>query len=70
MAGISMKLALTSDTSRRLLTRRLLIAALLTWVPMFGFEQPRLGDEEWIRQLHRFVKAFNEFLSALDDGKF
>ena len=51
-------------------TRRLLIAAMLTWVPAFGFEQPRLGDEKWIRQLHRFVQAFNEFLSALDDGRF
>jgi hypothetical protein len=66
----SINLSVTPNTSKQTITRRLLIAAMLVCAPTFEFGQPMLGDEEWIRQLHRFVKIFNEFLSAIDDGKF
>ena len=30
---------------------------------------PKLGDDEWFRQFHAFVRLFNNFVESLNDGK-
>jgi hypothetical protein len=50
-------------------TRRYLLPAMIAGLTLPGFSQQRIGDEEWLHQLHRFVKAMNEFLEALDDNR-
>lgn len=34
-----------------------------------AFARPKLGDAEWMRRFREFIKAFNDFVVALDDGK-
>jgi hypothetical protein len=31
--------------------------------------RPKLGDDEWIRRFRGFIKSFNDFVVALDEGK-
>ncbi len=53
-----------------MLTRRLCFALLIALFPMPAFARPRLGDEEWMRRFRAFVRTFNAFIEALNDGKF
>lgn len=55
---------------RRAITQRLCMALLMVLAPKPGLAQPKLGDEEWTRHFHYFVKAFNRFVDALNDGRF
>ena|ERR1700733_9086555 len=51
------------------MTRRFLLLAMITCLSPLGFSEERIGDQEWIHQLHRFLKVMNEFLGALDDNR-
>jgi hypothetical protein len=55
---------------RRAVTRRLCLASFMLLAPKHGLAQPKLGDEEWMRHFHFFVRAFNRFVDALNDGRF
>jgi hypothetical protein len=51
-------------------TRRCWFALCLALVPSLAPAQPRLGDDEWMKRFRDFVKSFNEFVNALNDGSF
>jgi hypothetical protein len=51
-------------------TRRYWLALCAALVPSFAPAQPRLGDDEWMKRFRDFVKSFNEFVNALNDGSF
>jgi hypothetical protein len=36
---------------------------------MPALARAKLGDGEWMRRFREFIKAFNAFVEALDDGK-
>jgi hypothetical protein len=48
------------------------------WLMLFGamlvphalVAQPRVGDDEWMKKFRDFVKSFNAFVTALNDGSF
>lgn len=53
------------------MTRRNLCFALIVLIsPGYLAGQPKLGDEEWMRRFNNFVRAFNLFVVALNDGRF
>jgi len=39
-------------------------------LPTVVLAQPRLGDDEWMKRFRDFVKSFNAFVNALNDGSF
>ena len=55
---------------RRAMTRRMSFALIFTLLSGNAFAQPKLGDEEWMRRFRDFVKMFNAFVEALNDGSF
>lgn len=55
---------------RREITQRICLALLMFLAPKHGLAQHKLGDEEWMRHFHYFVRAFNRFVDALNDGRF
>jgi hypothetical protein len=46
------------------------LAFLMFPFAAFGFAKPKLGDDEWMRRFRDFVKAFQPFVEALNDGRF
>jgi hypothetical protein len=50
-------------------TRRLLFATIAAGIEMPALARAKLGDGEWMRRFREFIKAFNAFVEALDDGK-
>jgi hypothetical protein len=52
------------------MTRRMSFALIFTLMSRNAFAQPKLGDEEWMRRFRDFVKIFNAFVEALNDGTF
>jgi hypothetical protein len=50
------------------LGRRNFVLALLV-LAQPAFARVKLGDQEWLRRFRLFIKAFNEFVEALDDNK-
>jgi hypothetical protein len=50
-------------------SRRLLFATIAVGFNMPAFARTKLGDGEWMRRFREFIKAFNAFVEALDDGK-
>jgi hypothetical protein len=52
------------------MTRRMSFALIFTLLSQRAFAQPKLGDEEWMRRFRDFVKMFNAFVEALNDGNF
>lgn len=53
------------------MTRRNICFALIGLIsPPYLIGQPKLGDEEWMRNFNDFVRAFNLFVMALNDGRF
>jgi len=52
------------------MTRRMSFALIFTLLSTNAFAQPKLGDEEWMRRFRDFVKIFNAFVEALNDGTF
>lgn len=59
-----------SQNERRTLTRRMSFALICTFLSRNMFARPKLGDEEWMRRFRDFVKIFNPFVEALNDGTF
>jgi len=57
-----------SQKERRAITRRMSFALIFTLFSRNAFAQPKLGDEEWMRRFRDFVKIFNAFVEALNDG--
>jgi hypothetical protein len=57
-----------SQKERRAMTRRMSFALIFTLLSRNAFAQPKLGDEEWMRRFRDFVKIFNAFVEALNDG--
>jgi hypothetical protein len=51
------------------ISRRLLWVLLASKVELPMSAAPRLGDQEWMRRFRIFIRAFNEFVDALDDNK-
>ena len=49
--------------------RQVLFGLLLLLFPYRAAAQPKLGDEEWYRRFRAFVKDFNAFVNALNDGR-
>lgn len=58
------------QNERRALTRRMSFALIFTFLSRNMFARPKLGDEEWRRRFRDFVKIFNPFVEALNDGTF
>ena len=53
------------------MTRRNVCFALIGLIsPAYLNGQPKLGDEEWMRHFNDFVRTFNLFVVALNDGRF
>jgi hypothetical protein len=52
------------------MTRRMSFALIFTLMSRNAFAQPKLGDKEWMRHFCDFVKIFNAFVEALNDGTF
>lgn len=52
------------------MTRRMSFALIFTLLSQRTFAKPKLGDEEWMRRFRDFVKLFNAFVEALNDGAF
>jgi hypothetical protein len=52
------------------MTRRMSFALIFTLLSRNVFAQPKLGDEEWMRRFRDFVRIFNTFVEALNDGNF
>jgi len=52
------------------MTRRMSFGLIFTLLSRNVFAQPKLGDEEWMRRFRDFVKIFNTFVEALNDGNF
>ena len=52
-----------------LISRRLWWALLTPVMETQASARPRLGDQEWMRRFRVFVRAFNDFVDALDDNK-
>lgn len=52
------------------MTRRMCLALIITLLPARAFPRPKLGDEDWMRNFRDFVKIFNAFVEALNDGTF
>ena len=55
---------------RRMVARRMCFALLVFLIPKHGLAEPKLGDDEWMRHFRDFVKAFNGFVEALNEGRF
>jgi hypothetical protein len=54
----------------QLTTRRRWFVLLLAVLPKAAIARPTLGDDEWMRRFREFVKSFNAFVNALNDGSF
>jgi hypothetical protein len=52
------------------MTRRMCFALIITLFPVSAFPRSKLGDEDWMRHFRDFVKLFNAFVKALNDGTF
>jgi len=52
----------------QLTTRRRWFVLLLAVLPKAAIARPTLGDDEWMRRFREFVKSFNAFVNALNDG--
>lgn len=52
------------------MTRRKCFGLVLALVPLQALAKQRLGDDEWMRHFRDFVKQFNAFVEALNDGRF
>lgn len=52
------------------MTRRMSFALICTLLSRNAFAQPKLGDQEWMHRFRDFVKIFNAFVEALNDGTF
>jgi len=57
-------------TQDQFMTRRCWLVLFAALVPSSALGQPKLGDEEWMRGFRDFVKSFNAFVDALNDGSF
>jgi hypothetical protein len=55
------------DTEVPMNTRRTILISLPA-LARRATAQPKLGDEEWMRNYRDFVKASNEFVIAINDG--
>jgi len=51
------------------LTRRCSLLMISAAFGVRAFARPKLGDAEWMSGFREFIKAFNDFVVALDDGK-
>ena len=58
------------DKEVRVMTRRTCFALFIAFLPAPAFARPKLGDEEWMRHFRLFVRRFNGFVEALNDGSF
>jgi len=54
----------------QLTTRRHWFVLLIAVLPNAVMAQPKLGDDEWMKRFRDFVKSFNAFVNALNDGSF
>ena len=54
----------------QLTTRRHWFVPLIAVLPNAVMAQPKLGDDEWMKRFRDFVKSFNAFVNALNDGSF
>jgi len=52
------------------MTRRYWFLLCAVFVASPAEAQPRLGDDEWMSRFRDFVKSFNAFVNALNDGSF
>jgi hypothetical protein len=48
----------------------MIFALIFTLLSKNALAQPKLGDQEWMRRFRDFVKIFNAFVEALNDGTF
>jgi hypothetical protein len=46
------------------------LALIFTLLSRNSFGQPKLGDEEWMHRFRDFIKIFNAFVEALNEGTF
>jgi hypothetical protein len=49
--------------------RRILVFLFSLAVTAGAARRSKLGDTDWMRNFREFVKAFNDFVIALDDDK-
>jgi hypothetical protein len=54
----------------RTLTRRFYFVVYASAFMGRTVARPKLGDAEWMKRFREFVRAFNDFVIVLDDGKF
>jgi hypothetical protein len=58
------------SAARRWIIQQTYVAVLMLLLPTRGLSKLRLGDDEWMRHFRDFVKAFNPFVEALNEGRF
>ncbi len=61
--------ALFSSEPRKCGRRRLVLILASLVLEAQANARPKLGDDEWTRRFREFIKSFNAFVEALDDGK-
>jgi hypothetical protein len=61
--------ALFSSEPPRCGRRRLVLILASLVLEAQANARPKLGDDEWMRTFREFIKSFNAFVEALDDGK-
>ena len=54
---------------KQVLSRRMSLPGCMLLFTRATFADPKLGDPEWMRRFRTFIKAFNEFVEALDDNR-
>jgi hypothetical protein len=68
--AVDLPRGLVLEDAVHLTTRRGWFVLLLALLPKAAIAQPRLGDDEWMKRFRDFVKDFNSFVNALNDGSF